>query len=48
MARQWRIEYPGAIYHVMNRGARREPIFHDDFDCKRFLTSLGEVSSKSV
>jgi hypothetical protein len=23
--RQLRIEYPGAIYHVMNRGDRREP-----------------------
>jgi len=28
MPRQLRIEYPGAIYHVMNRGDRREPIFH--------------------
>jgi hypothetical protein len=25
MARQLRIEYPGAIYHLMNRGDRREP-----------------------
>jgi hypothetical protein len=25
MPRQLRIEYPGAIYHVMNRGDRREP-----------------------
>jgi hypothetical protein len=24
------VEYPGAIYHVMNRGDRREPIFKDD------------------
>ena len=27
MARKLRIQYPGAIYHVMNRGDRREPIF---------------------
>jgi hypothetical protein len=27
MARKLRVEYPGAIYHVMNRGDRREPIF---------------------
>jgi hypothetical protein len=34
MPRQLRIEYPGAIYHVMNRGDRREPIFHDEYDRK--------------
>ena len=27
MARQPRIEFPGAFYHVMSRGDRREPIF---------------------
>ena len=32
MPRQLRIEYSGAIYHVMNRGDRREPIFQDDTD----------------
>jgi hypothetical protein len=30
MGRQLRIQYPGAIYHVMNRGDRQEPIFGDD------------------
>ena len=29
MPRSLRIEYPGAIYHVMNRGDRREPIFRN-------------------
>ena len=29
MPRALRIEYPGAIYHLMNRGDRREPIFRD-------------------
>jgi len=24
MARKFRVQYPGAIYHVMNRGGRRE------------------------
>jgi hypothetical protein len=28
MPRQPRIEYEGAIYHVMNRGDRREDIVH--------------------
>ena len=32
MARKLRVQYPGAIYHVMNRGDRREPIFKDDPD----------------
>ena len=40
MARKLRVEYPGAIYHVMNRGDRREPIFKDDADRKRFLETL--------
>jgi hypothetical protein len=26
MSRKLRIEYPGAIYHVMNRGDQREDI----------------------
>lgn len=32
MPRQVRIEYPGAAYHVMCRGDRREAIFEDDQD----------------
>jgi hypothetical protein len=40
MARKLRVEYPGAIYHVMSRGDRREPIFKDDTDRKRFVETL--------
>ena len=47
MPRQLRLEYAGAIYHVMNRGDRREPIFHDDLDRKRFVAALGEVCAKT-
>ena len=47
MPRQRRIEYPGAIYHAMNRGDRREPIFQDDADRKRFLQTLGEACAKT-
>src|SRR6202007_1063182 len=47
MPRQLRIEYPGAIYHVMNRGDRREAIFSDDADRKRFLEPLGEACEKT-
>ena len=37
MARKLRIQYPGAIYHVMNRGDRREDIFLDDADLSSFI-----------
>ena len=47
MPRQLRLEYPGAIYHVMNRGDRREPIFKDGFDRQRFLSTLGEACEKT-
>lgn len=36
MARAVRIEYPGAIYHVMARGNRREKIIRDDVDRSRY------------
>ena len=47
MARQIRIEYEGAIYHVMNRGDRREDIFLDDRDRQDFLKTLGEVCRRA-
>jgi REP element-mobilizing transposase RayT len=47
MARQLRVQYPGAIYHVMNRGNRREPIFLDEGDRELFLETLGEACAKT-
>ncbi len=47
MARQLRIEYAGAIYHVMSRGDRRETIFLDDEDRKGFLRTLGEACERA-
>ena len=47
MPRKLRLEYPGAIYHVMNRGNRREDIFRDDEDRRRFLVALGEACAKT-
>ena len=41
------IEYPGAMYHVMNRGNRREDIFRDDLDRHKFLATLGEACGKT-
>ena len=40
MARPLRIEFPGAIYHVMSRGNGRKRIFHDQCDYERFLKGL--------
>ena len=47
MPRALRMEYEGAIYHVLNRGDRREPIFRDDADRQRFLETLGEACAKT-
>jgi len=46
MARQPRIEYEGAIYHVMNRGDRREEIVRGEEDRELFVATLEEVSVK--
>ena len=47
MARKLRIQYPGAIYHVMNRGDRREAIFEDDPDRGRLLETLTEACERT-
>lgn len=41
--RQRRIEYEGAIYHVMNRGDRREEIVLGDEDRELFVATLAET-----
>jgi len=47
MPRPLRIEYSGAIYHVMNRGDRRQQIFRDLHDRVRFLKTLTEACGKT-
>ncbi len=47
MPRPLCIEYPGAIYHMMNRGDRREAIYRDDEDRATFLRTLGEACGKT-
>ncbi len=47
MPRALRIEYDGAIYHVMNRGKRRGNIFGGDEDRRLFLKTLEEACGKS-
>jgi REP element-mobilizing transposase RayT len=48
MPRQVRMEYPGAIYHVMSRGNRRQDIFLNDVDRQDFLKSLAEACLKTA
>jgi hypothetical protein len=47
MARKIRLEYGGAIYHVRNRGDRREPIFKDDQDREAVPGALAEARAKT-
>ena len=47
MARKLRIEYPGAVYHVLNRGDRREHIFRTNQDRALFLDTLTEACQKT-
>ena len=46
MARPPRVDFPGAWHHVMNRGARRAPIFELDEHCSLFLDCVGEACER--
>jgi len=46
MVRPLRIEYPGAWYHVMNRGAGRKKIFQGDGHYQYYLSLLDDVSTR--
>src|SRR3974390_2706222 len=41
------MQYPGAIYHVMNRGDHREAIFKNDSDRHRFLNTFSQACEKT-
>ena len=43
MSRPLRIEFDGAVYHVMARGVGRMRTFVDDDDRRRFLDIVGEI-----
>lgn len=47
MPRALRNEIPGACYHVLCRGDRREPIVQADTDRELFLQTLGEAYGKT-
>lgn len=43
MSRPLRIEFPGAFYHVMNRGGGRKNIFHNSSHYELFYDLLGKA-----
>jgi len=47
MPRKLRVEYPGAMYHLMSRGDRREDIYLDDVDRQDFIKTLAEACQKT-
>ena len=47
MARNVRLEYAGAFYHVMARGNRRLPTFWDDEDRRAWLAALAEACGRT-
>jgi putative transposase len=47
MARQVRIQFEGAVYHVMARGDRRESIIGGDKDRRMFMETFGEACEKT-
>jgi putative transposase len=47
MPRQARVQYAGAIYHLMSRGDRQEDIFLDHVDRQDFLKTLAEACQKT-
>ncbi|MDR3642388.1 MAG: transposase [Candidatus Doudnabacteria bacterium] len=46
MARPLRIEYPGAFYHVINRGLEKREIYRTDKDREYFLELLEHLHEK--
>ena len=48
MPRDLRIEYPGAICHVLNRGDQRDDIYLDDEDRQKFLATLRGAAAKPI
>jgi len=46
MARPWRIQFPGAVYHVMSRGNNFQDVFLDVRDRQDFLDLLGRACDR--
>ena len=46
MGRAWRIEYKGALYHLMSRGNVGQSIFLSDAGRELFLATVGEMPER--
>ena len=46
MSRPLRISYKNAFYHITSRGHRKEKIFYDDIDKRKFIQKLDETFQK--
>ncbi len=46
MSRPRRVEFPGAVYHVIARGNEKKPIFRNSEDRPRYLARLGECAAR--
>ena len=46
MARPWRIEYEGALYHVFSRDNNQQDIFVTDDDRNLSLDTIGQVTER--
>ncbi|PTX95462.1 transposase [Opitutus sp. ER46] len=46
MARKWRVEYPGAVYHVINRGNYRAWVFREEGARDAFEACLREAAER--
>jgi REP element-mobilizing transposase RayT len=47
MARKPRVEYEGAIYHVMSRGDHGEEVYRNEADNEVFLDTLDEACGRT-
>jgi len=46
MPRPLRVQVPGGIYHLMNRGVRGEPLYTEDSDHEQFVALLAEACAR--
>jgi len=46
MARPWRIQYEGALYHIFSRGNNQQDIYLADDDRYLFLDTIGQMSER--
>ena len=46
MSRSWRIEFPGALYHLLSRGNEGRDLFKEQKDRNLFLETISELSER--